>query len=220
MTFEEIQRANSTLSTMDIKGKAYVLVNERIKAFRMLYPDGIIETELLNDTDGRCVFKAIIRKPDGDILGTGHAYEVEAASYINKTSYIENCETSAVGRALAMCGIGIDTSVASYEEVDMAIKKQDAMQEKSQAKPATKTKASGSGQKTMEVSTRIPTEEEIAEQPISEAKRKMIMDKLDTLHWSFESVFPKCKSWNDIKEGRFKEIVKFLDDQIAKRNLK
>lgn len=220
MTFEEIQRANSTLSTMDIKGKAYVLVNERIKAFRMLYPDGIIETELLNDTDGRCVFKAIIRKPDGDILGTGHAYEVEAASYINKTSYIENCETSAVGRALAMCGIGIDTSVASYEEVDMAIRKQDAMQEKPQLKPAAKAKNSGSGQKTMEVSARIPTEEEIADQPINEAKRKMIIDKLDTLRWSFESVFPKCKSWDDIKEGRFKEIIKFLDDQIAKRNLK
>lgn len=110
---------------MDIKGKAYVLVNERIKAFRMLYPCGAIETELLTDVGGRCVFRAVVTDNEGNVLGTGHAYEVESSSYINKTSYIENCETSAVGRALAMAGIGIDTSVASYEEVDMAVKKQE-----------------------------------------------------------------------------------------------
>lgn len=125
MTFEELQKANSTLSTMDIKGKAYVLVNERIKAFRMLYPNGTISTELLSDDGNRCVFRAVVRDEEEHCLGTGHAYEVESSSYINKTSYIENCETSAVGRALAMAGIGIDTSVASYEEVDMAVKKQE-----------------------------------------------------------------------------------------------
>ena len=51
------------------------------------------------------------------ILGTGYAREDQNSSYINNTSYIENCETSAVGRALGMCGFGIDTAVASYEEV-------------------------------------------------------------------------------------------------------
>ena len=58
-------------------------------------------------------------------LGHGTAYEKENSSFINKTSYIENCETSAVGRALGMAGFGIDVSVASYEEVATAIANQD-----------------------------------------------------------------------------------------------
>ena len=55
------------------------------------------------------------------LLGSGHAYEKEGSTFINRTSYIENCETSAVGRALGMCGFGIDTSIASSEEVQNAI---------------------------------------------------------------------------------------------------
>ena len=50
-----------------------------------------------------------------------HAYEKEGSTFINKTSYIENCETSAVGRALGFLGIGIDGSVASADEVKTAI---------------------------------------------------------------------------------------------------
>jgi galactitol-specific phosphotransferase system IIB component len=69
------------------------------------------------------MFKATIY--DGErILGTGHAFEEQTSTFINKTSYIENCETSAVGRALGMCGFGIDTSVASAEEVENAINNQ------------------------------------------------------------------------------------------------
>jgi uncharacterized lipoprotein NlpE involved in copper resistance len=59
------------------------------------------------------------------LLGTGHAYEKESSSFINKTSYIENCETSAVGRALGMAGFGIDTSVCSAEELTNAINNQE-----------------------------------------------------------------------------------------------
>lgn len=117
MTFEELQKANDTIKTTDLgRGKEYAEVNQRIKAFRMLYPMGCINTEMVSNADGVCIFRAVISS-DGQILGTGTAYEKEGSSFINKTSYIENCETSAVGRALAMCGIGIDTSIASYEEV-------------------------------------------------------------------------------------------------------
>ena len=63
---------------------------------------------------------------DGNIVAVGHAHEVKTASNINKTSYVENCETSAVGRALAMLGIGIDVSIASANEVQDAIAKQDS----------------------------------------------------------------------------------------------
>lgn len=92
----------------------------------MVYPQGQIITDLLNNENGTCVYKAIIKDNEGNILGTGHAYEKEGSSFINKTSYIENCETSAVGRALGMVGFGIDTSVASAEEVANAIQQQDS----------------------------------------------------------------------------------------------
>lgn len=128
MTWQEIKAVNDALATMPIKTKngvkEYVPVNERVKAFRSLCPEGSITTELLFDEGGRCVIKATVANEEGKILGTGLAYEEESASYINKTSYIENCETSAIGRALGACGIGIDTSYASADEVDVAIKKQ------------------------------------------------------------------------------------------------
>lgn len=133
MTFEDIRKANESIRTTNIKGKEYAEVNQRIKAFRMVYPTGAIVTELLKDIDGECTFKATVLNEEGIVIGTGHAKEKEESSFINKTSYIENCETSAIGRALGMCGFGIDTSVASYEEVSNAI----LNQENDNTKPTT-----------------------------------------------------------------------------------
>lgn len=116
MEYKDIEAANKTLKTTPIKGKDYATVNERIKAFRQLYPEGTIETEILSLNDGIVTMKATVKDTEV-ILGTGHAQEKESSGYINKTSYIENCETSAVGRALGMLGIGIDTSFASFDEV-------------------------------------------------------------------------------------------------------
>ena len=123
-TFEDIKKANETIATTNIKGKEYAEVNQRIKAFRMVYPEGSIITELVELENGICTMRAIVK--DGEnTLGTGLAQEKESSSYINKTSYIENCETSAVGRALGMCGFGIDTSVCSAEELQNALNNQD-----------------------------------------------------------------------------------------------
>lgn len=137
MTYDQIQKANETISTISIErvdkktgetvSKEYAEVNQRIKAFRMVYPDGFILTELLSNENGVCIFQAsvgVYENGDPFVLGTGTAQEKESSSFINKTSYIENCETSAVGRALGMCGFGIDTSVASYEEVKTEINNQ------------------------------------------------------------------------------------------------
>ena len=122
--WRELVEANGSIKTTDIKGKEYAEVHQRIKAFRMLCPHGTISTELVSNENGVCVFRATVLDENGIILGTGTAYEKESSSFINKTSYIENCETSAVGRALGMAGFGIDTSVASYEEVANAIENQ------------------------------------------------------------------------------------------------
>ena len=125
ITFEQIKNANENIKTIPVKGKEYAEVNQRIKAFRMLCPNGSISTEILYLADGIVTMRATVCNEEGQVLGTGTAQEKETSSFINKTSYIENCETSAVGRALGMCGLGIDTSVASAEEVQNAINNQD-----------------------------------------------------------------------------------------------
>lgn len=126
-TFEDIKKANDSIRTTNIQGKEYAEVNQRIKAFRMVYPEGAIHTEMISNNDGVCIFRAsVYSAPNLEaILAVGHAYEKEGSSFINKTSYIENCETSAVGRALGMAGFGIDTSVASAEEVQNAMLNQE-----------------------------------------------------------------------------------------------
>ena len=112
------------LKTVNIKGKEYVEVNERLKHFRENYENWCLTSDVVELTDDRCVIKATIFDDNGNIRATGHAYEKEGSSFINKTSFVENCETSAWGRALANLGIGLDTSVASYEEVANAINQQ------------------------------------------------------------------------------------------------
>ena len=125
ITFEDIKKANESIKTTKIKNKDYAEVNQRIKAFRMCYPNGSITTEILQLAEGVVTIRATVSNEEGAILGTGIAQEKESSSFINETSYIENCETSAVGRALGMCGFGIDTSVASAEEVQNAIHNQE-----------------------------------------------------------------------------------------------
>lgn len=114
------------MKTVDIKGKAYVEVNERLKEFRTnpKYKDFSLESEIVQLENGVCTIKAVIKDAASRVIATGYAQEKENSSFINKTSYIENCETSAWGRALGNLGIGIDTSVASADEVLNAVNNQ------------------------------------------------------------------------------------------------
>lgn len=138
--YEDIAKANEAIKTTkierkdkktgEIQSKDYAEVNQRIKAFRMCHPNGTITTEIISIENGVVLMKASVFDEEGKVLGSGYAYEKENSTFINQTSYIENCETSAVGRALGMCGFGIDTSVASYEEVSNAMANQGDQKEK------------------------------------------------------------------------------------------
>ncbi len=126
MDYKDLEFINRQLKTTDVKGKPYVEVNQRIMGFRRLYHNGFIKTELIQMENGTVTVMAKVGYyADVDfreiVLATGLAQESQSSSFINKTSYVENCETSAVGRALGMLGIGIDTSIASAEEVTNAI---------------------------------------------------------------------------------------------------
>lgn len=107
--------------------KDYVEVNVRVERFYEKYPDGRIITELISWENGVVVMKAAVYKDHETTqpIATGHAYEKEGSTFINKTSALENCETSAVGRALAMAGFEIKKSIASKEEVENAKLNQD-----------------------------------------------------------------------------------------------
>lgn len=118
MNFDKLKEIN--LPTMNIKGKNYVMVKDRVAAFRSVCPGGAITTEIVN-TDGVTVtIRATVADEDGRVLAQAHAQEKYNSTAINKTSALENCETSAVGRALGLLGIGIDDSFASANEVQNA----------------------------------------------------------------------------------------------------
>ena len=107
---------------VNIKGKEYKTVALRVQEFRTDFPGHSLLTEIVKIDDDQCIIKAMIVK-DNVIIATGHAQEFRKASQINGTSYVENCETSAIGRALASLGIG-GTEFASANEVVNAIHQQ------------------------------------------------------------------------------------------------
>lgn len=111
------------LKTISVKNKPYVEVNTRISAFWDLYPNGRISTEIVSVQNGVCIMRASVYtdKFDETPTTTGTAYEVEGSTNVNSTSFIENAETSCIGRALGIMGIGIDNSIASADEVTNAI---------------------------------------------------------------------------------------------------
>ena len=113
--------------TISIKGKNYVMIHERLAFFHELYPAGMVDTELLYSESGHYIMKATVypNYEDKERYFTGHAHEDESKGQINNTSAIENCETSAVGRALGLLGLGTEDSIASAEEVQNAIFQQE-----------------------------------------------------------------------------------------------
>ena len=130
MKYDDLKNVNAEIKTIGIsrydkEKKAtvttqYAEVKERVKAFRKLFPEGFITTSIVELTDTRAVMKAEAGYFDENhnpiVLATGTAFEVKSG-VVNTQSYVENCESSAVGRCLGMLGIGIDTAIASADEM-------------------------------------------------------------------------------------------------------
>ena len=105
---------------VSIHGREYQTVALRVKNFRDAYPEWSLVTEIVHRDEECVVMKAKISTIEGVVLATGHAEEYRLSSTINKTSALENCETSAIGRALAALGMG-GTEFASADEVARAV---------------------------------------------------------------------------------------------------
>ena len=116
--------------------KDYIEVNERVQEFWVKHPNGRIATEIVSWNDGVVIMRASVYKDLSDTLPSaiGHAYEKENSTFINKTSALENCETSCVGRALGLLGLSIKRSIASKEEVANAISQQQEQPKAKQVK--------------------------------------------------------------------------------------
>lgn len=120
VSYEQIEKANKDIQTMKIGTGDYAKVSERIKAFRKVYPTGTILTEIEESENDKVRIKAAIQDEEGNTIATARATEEKKAKgkmTINLTDMIENCETSAVGRALGFAGFGIDRDIASGEDI-------------------------------------------------------------------------------------------------------
>jgi hypothetical protein len=126
------------MNTIKIKGKDYVTVSERLKHLAENYQYAINTDYKYFEERKMWVVKAslLIHKNGGVFEYTGLAQEIESNNYkeVNHTSALENAETSAVGRACAMAGIGIDGGIASAEEVNKAINRVDEVGEEARLK--------------------------------------------------------------------------------------
>lgn len=198
-TWEDIARAAATIKTLPIRGKEYAQVPERVKAFRMIHPDGSIVTEILHMEGDMIVMRATVSDADGKVLGTGTAFEDRNSSYINKTSYIENCETSCVGRALGNCGYGIDVAVSSAEEVQNAIDQQ----EKAEAKASNPAPAPAT------VTVQNPVLEEFRRFCKENGLKRDALEKYRGIAVA-NGIIPMKKDWGDYSMDEIKRFETFI----------
>ena len=116
---EQAQQALIEKPGVDIHGKNYKTVAERVKVFREYFSAFSIHTSIIEKNDEHIIMKAEVYSPANRLLSCGHAEEDVETNFINKTSMVENCETSAIGRALASFGLAGD-EMASAQEIKRA----------------------------------------------------------------------------------------------------
>ena len=143
-TYEDLERVNKEIEYTPIERydkqagkkvtKNYAEVSQRVTAFRKVLPEGFIISEIVSHQEGMIVMRATCGYYEADgkkvVLAIGTAFEFRDGSSINKTSYVENCETSAVGRCLGLAGFGGAESVASKDEIEGALQRQEDDHEK------------------------------------------------------------------------------------------
>lgn len=198
--WKDIEKANSEMvlfpierkdkKTGKVEVKMYAPVNERVKAFRKTMPTGRITAQILQNDEKIIVVQAFVYGTDGELLATGHAYEVKNGSYINQTSYLENCETSAVGRALGFAGFGIDTAIASAEELSGAQAEQERI--------------------------RI---EELRKEPIGISKAIMLQEDMEKLDVNVKKVCDQYHvvQLEDLTQEQFNDLTTRLEKTREKR---
>jgi len=197
---------NKTHGVKQRGGKMYTQVVHRMEAFRKVFGLSMgVDTQILVDDGQRVVIKAIITNADGIVIGSGMAEEIRGQGHVNTTSALENCESSAIGRALASIGLA-GGEYASANEMDAVERKTDIQH----------SQAAGAGsppplqQATPPEPTPIPEPEKPKENPTSEDERD----------WA---LYNDLKSQLDMKDIPAKVEKLFVDNKqkikkISERN--
>lgn len=176
------------MKTINIKGKEYVTVNERLKEFRNNFKDYALITEIVELEADFATVKASVIDEKGVIRATGFAREVVAKSPINKYAFLENCETSAIGRALGNFGIGIDEAVCTADEL---IQKLSHEEEKPQKTDFEKAATAEKSATTKAINQAIKT-------GATEVKKKP--KTIDTLKNHYQQSLDALNKINDVSE--------------------
>ena len=208
------------MKTINIKGKEYVTVNERLKEFRNSFKDYCLITEIIELGTDYATVKASVIDEKGTVRATGFAREVVAKSPINKFAFLENCETSAIGRALGNFGIGIDEAVCTADELLMKLS-QDEKPEKPEfeKEAAAEMRAKTTALKKGEKATPKGTLEERYTKACfylmnndGKGYKRSVIDSLNTLYNDLIEAGEKDKA-DDLKLGIDKIMP--LDDEIV-----
>ena len=132
----------SNMKTINIRGKEYITVNERLKAFRNEFKDYALIGRIIEQTSSSVIFEAQIIDNKGVVRANGFARETTEKGGVNKFAMLENAETSAWGRALGNFGIGIDNAVCTAEELESKLEYTDTAPEQTSLQSSVKAQPS------------------------------------------------------------------------------
>ena len=201
-------------------GKLYTQVVHRMEAFRTVFGLELgVDTSILVDDGHRVVIKAIITDGSGLTIGSGMAEEIRGQGHVNQTSALENCETSAVGRALASIGLS-GGEYASANEMDAVPRKQANLEQNQVAAPASVPSAPAVNPSPTEPSSEPVQADEYSEQDNALYKEiqqtlaqfKKIED-VDRVFSGFKARLKEVKSRNPARAGK---LVFLFNEKKAK----
>jgi hypothetical protein len=209
--------------TMDIEGKAYTPVHERIKEFYSKYPLGSIQNRVISGVeriqkgDVLVVQSLAFRYPNDPLPGIGHSQATHGEDYF-KTSALEIAETSAIGRALGSMGIGIKGVMASGDEVEKS-NEQRAAQDKEKKAPKEKTVNSSGVTSDSPDDKKVPDYSKLKEPEKSSAESIAGTIKLSTTKKELVEISEQIKSM-DFSNEALEELRKEKNQKVREINAK
>ena len=167
------------MKAIEYKGKAYITVNERLKEFRNTFKGYSLITEIIELGNDYATIKASVIDDKGTLRATGFAREVVAKSPTNKFAFLENCETSAIGRALGNFGIGIDTAICTADELIMKLSQSGIAKEEIEVKEEITPEETKE-----EIEQDVPQDilDDVAECKTADEVRELYREKLPSLN--------------------------------------
>ena len=219
--------ANPQIKSQKIHGKSYAMVHDRVNYFRgeAMYKDLGIETNIEHFSEEHCVVRAFVRDKDNFILATGiaHEWKLDPKSAVNKTSFVENAETSAIGRALACLGIGTEDAYASAFEVESAKATQAAQAAQAAQTPKSNVIQHPTSSKPSQVAEMLgdqPEEPETStqEQELSDKAKAImsILNRCDSKQALEKAVSDKRPEVEKLPENERIELIALRDSLMEK----